>query len=88
MTENEIAGWHHQLDRHEFEQAPGVGDGQESLVYCSSGSQRVRLNNSNLRKDPVSEPGAVFSPSRLSPWLEPQRASQECLSAGGDCHPV
>ena len=35
MTENEIAGWHHQLDRHEFEQAPGVGDGQGSLVYCS-----------------------------------------------------
>ena len=28
MTENEIAGWHHQLDRHEFEQAPGVVDGQ------------------------------------------------------------
>ena len=32
MTEDEMVGWHHQLDRHEFEQAPGVGDGQESLV--------------------------------------------------------
>ena len=35
MTENETVGWHHQLDGHEFEQAPGVGDGQGSLV-CHS----------------------------------------------------
>ena len=28
-------GWHHQLDGHEFEQAPGVGDGQERLECCS-----------------------------------------------------
>ena len=28
-------GWHHQLDRHEFEQAPRVGDGQGSLACCS-----------------------------------------------------
>ena len=27
--------WHHQLNGHEFEQAPGVGDGQESLACCS-----------------------------------------------------
>ena len=35
MTEDEMVGWHHWLDRHEFEQAPGVGDGQGSLVCCS-----------------------------------------------------
>ena len=35
ITEGEIVGWHHQLDGHEFEQAPGVGDGQRSLVCCS-----------------------------------------------------
>ena len=34
-TEDEMVGWHHQLDRHEFEQAPGVGDGQGSLACCS-----------------------------------------------------
>ena len=39
----EMVGWHHQLDEHEFEQAPGVGDGQGSLVcYSSMGLQRVR----------------------------------------------
>ena len=34
-TEDEMVGWHHWLDGHEFEQAPGVGDGQGSLVCCS-----------------------------------------------------
>jgi len=34
-TEDEMVGWHHWLDGHEFEQASGVGDGQGSLVYCS-----------------------------------------------------
>ena len=32
-TENEMVGWHHQLDGQEFEQAPRVGDGQESLCF-------------------------------------------------------
>ena len=31
-----MVGWHHQLDGHEFEQAPGIGDGQGSLVWCNS----------------------------------------------------
>ena len=35
MREDEIAGWHHQLNEHEFEQAPGVGNVQGSLAYCS-----------------------------------------------------
>jgi len=34
MTEDEMVGWHHRLDRHEFEQASGVGDGQGSLACC------------------------------------------------------
>jgi len=35
MTEDEMVGWHHQLNGPEFEQALGVGDGQESLACCS-----------------------------------------------------
>ena len=35
MTEDEMAGWHHRLNEHEFEQALGVGDGQGSLACCS-----------------------------------------------------
>ena len=34
-TEDEMAGWHHQVDGHEFEQAPQDGEGQGSLVCCS-----------------------------------------------------
>ena len=30
-----MGGWHHQFDGHEFEQSPGVGDGQGSLACCS-----------------------------------------------------
>ena len=35
MTEDEVIGWHHWFDRHKFEQALGVGDGQGSLACCS-----------------------------------------------------
>ena len=35
MTEDEMVRQHHRLDGHESEQAPGVGDGQGSLVCCS-----------------------------------------------------
>ena len=35
MTEDEMVGWHHRLNRHEFEQTPAVGDGQGGLVYCN-----------------------------------------------------
>ena len=34
-TEDEMVEWHHQLNGHEFEQAPGVGDGQGSLACCN-----------------------------------------------------
>ena len=35
MTEDEMVGWHHWLDGHEFEQVLGDGDGQGSLACCS-----------------------------------------------------
>ena len=46
MIEDEMVGWHHQLDGHEFEQALGVGDGQTGKpgVLQSLGSQRVGHN--------------------------------------------
>ena len=37
MTEDKMVGWHHQLNAHEFEQAPGVAEGQRNLQ--SMGSQ-------------------------------------------------
>ena len=35
MTEDEMVGWHHRLNGHEFEQASGIGDHQGSLTSCS-----------------------------------------------------
>ena len=40
MAEDEMVEWHHQRDGHEFEWTPGVGDGQGSLLCCSSWGQK------------------------------------------------
>ena len=45
MTEDEMVGWHHQLNGHGFGWTPGVGDGQGGLTMLwFMGSQRVRHN--------------------------------------------
>ena len=36
MTEDEMAGWYHRLNGHEFEQTPGLGDGPGGLACCGS----------------------------------------------------
>ena len=41
-TEDEMVGWHHQLNGHEFEQAPGDGEGQGSLAGCSLWGHKVK----------------------------------------------
>ena len=41
-TKDEMVGWHHWLDGHEFEQALAVGDGQGNLACCSAWGHRVR----------------------------------------------
>ena len=55
-TEDAMVGWHHQLNGHEFEQAPGDSEGQGSLACCSPwGHKEVdtieRLNNNNKRQE-------------------------------------
>ena len=52
MTEDEMVGWHHRLNGREFEQAPGDGEGQGSLVCCSpwcckESDMTEQLNNSD-----------------------------------------
>ena len=47
MTEDEMVGWHHKLNRHEFEQAPGVGDRQGSLACCSTWVTKSQTQLSN-----------------------------------------
>ena len=40
MTEDEMVGWHHQLNGYEFESTLGIGDAQGSLACCSSWSRK------------------------------------------------
>ena len=52
MTEDEMAGWHHQLNEHDFEQTPGDGEGQGCLAHCSPWGRKEsdtaeRLSNNN-----------------------------------------
>ena len=59
MTEDEMVGWHHQLNEHEFEQTPGDGGGQGSLACCSSWCHKEsdtteQLNNNILTNDSMS----------------------------------
>ena len=54
MTEDEMAGWHHRLDGHEFGWTPGVGDGQGGLAWCDSWGHKEsdtteRLNWTELK---------------------------------------
>ena len=54
MTEDEMVGWHHQLNEYEFDQAPEVDDGQGGLACCSSWGRKEsdtteQLNRTELR---------------------------------------
>jgi len=57
-TEDEMVGWHHWLSGHEFEQT--LGDGQQSLVYCSPWAHKEldtteQLNNNNNQRENLRE---------------------------------
>ena len=47
MTEDEMVGWHQRLNGYEFEQTPGVGDGQGSLAcsFCGAAKSQTQLSD-------------------------------------------
>ena len=54
-TEDEMVGWHHRVNEHEFEQTPGYSEGQESLTCCSpwgynDSAMTEQLNSSKTQK--------------------------------------
>ena len=51
MTEDETVGWHHRLGGHEFEQAPGAGEGQGSLACCSPWGRKESDTTEQLNKN-------------------------------------
>ena len=71
MTEDEMVGWHHWLNGHEFEQAPGVGDGQGALFANLRGLLMVALRSKgNWRWE-----GPLGTPLGLVHWKRPREAS-------------
>ena len=57
-TEDEMLGWHHRLDEHEFEKAPGVGDGQGGLACCGSWGRKESDTTEWLNWTELRERGA------------------------------
>ena len=65
MTEDETVGWHHRLDGHKFEQAPGVGDGQGGLACCSPWGRKVSNTTEWLnRTDATHHAWILFLPRK------------------------
>ena len=50
MTENEMVGWHHQLNGYKFGQTPGNGEGQGILVCCSPWDHKESDKTEQLKK--------------------------------------
>ena len=73
MTEDEIVGWHHQLDEHEFEPALGVGDGQGSLACFSPWGHKELDTTERLNLNLDCSPSDSFVhgifPARLLDWV-------------------
>ena len=93
MTEDEKVGWHHQLDRHEFEQTPGDGAGQGSLVCCSSwgckeynlSTEQLTTGNTLFQSPPHGDCSHLwhFKDQRQPPWLGISRdVSKHCNQHG------
>ena len=69
ITENEMAGWHHRLDGHEFGWTLGVGDGQGGLVCCNSWSRKESDTTEQLNWTENIQFGSDH-PFHISPQME------------------
>ena len=76
--QDQMVGWHRQLNGHKFEQAPGVGDGQGTLVCCGPWSHKViewlnwtifSLTTFGTDYDGVKFPSAWLKFKQMSSWL-------------------
>ena len=58
---DEMIGWHHRLNGHEFEQVPGDDEGQGSLECCSPWGRKESDTTEQLNNNTVNETGFIFS---------------------------
>ena len=90
MTEDEMVGWYHRLNGHEFEQALGVGDGQGSLhgtgaasVGCTAWSGREEIPHVQGQRNPSKMAGSGVTVSRY-PHAQGQRRSPSKMVGGAN----
>ena len=67
MTEDEMVGWHHRLNGHEFEQTPGDCEGQGSLVCCSPWGFE-ELDTTECLNGKVCSVIGLFTPTHTHPY--------------------
>ena len=88
MVEDEMVGWHHWLYAQEFEQVPGVGDGQRSLVCCSPWGQKESDTTEQLNWTLILGKLISYLDSRLWLWRKTPVSCHFCmmLPSGGNAH--
>ena len=64
-----MVGWHQQLNGHEFEQAPGVGDGQGRLACCSPWGRKELDKTEQLNSEKPMAPHSSTLAWKI-PWME------------------
>ena len=74
MTEDEMAGWHHQLDAHESEWTLGAGDGQRGLVCCDSWGRKESDTTERLNWTELKE---TYQAYLIGQWVKTLPATQE-----------
>ena len=77
MTENEVVGWHHRLDGHEFEHVPGVGDGHWCLVCFSPWGCKESDTTELLNWNYVSSNTAGIAYNTLNPYEASWKVQQK-----------
>ena len=86
MTEDEMAGWHHWLDAHEFGWTLGVGDGQGGLACCDSWGHKELDMTERLNWTEKNISSGIRS-DRQSAWRPMNGGSWHCIGGSDQDHP-
>ena len=70
MKEDEIVGWYHRLNGHEFESLPGVGDGQGGLACCCSWGRKESVTTERLNWTELNTKEKKFQ-LNFAKWIDP-----------------